>query len=195
MSSPRKPRPKAPPVTAANFLAVSELAWNKAIAMHSFGYGDISHAAKISIQQATKIVRGWIKEGAVDQLQNGQTGAGRSIWRCKEDFVRIEPLRSRTPEENLWTAMRRLRSFTPTDLSAHATTETVIVDVKMAAEYCRALLNTDYLAVARRAAPAMQREAIYRIVDVTGAQAPLVRRVRAVVDPNTGETRLIGGGA
>lgn len=191
----RPPKRKAMAVTAANFLAVSEVAWTKAQAMERFGYADISHGVGISIEQATRIVRGWIKEGAVEQLQQGQVGAGRSLWRCVPDFARVEPLRARTPEENLWTAMRRLRSFTPTDLSAHATTETVSVDAKAAAEYCRALLDTGYLSVARRAAPAMQREAIYRIVDVTGPQAPVVRRVRAVVDPNTGETRLMGGAA
>jgi hypothetical protein len=191
----RQPKRKAMSVTAANFLAVSEAAWTKALTMDRFGYADISHAVSISIEQATRIIRGWIKEGAVDQLQDGQAGAGRSLWRCKADFVRVEPLRQRTPEENLWTAMRRLRSFAPTDLAAHATTETVSVDAKAAAEYCRALLDTGYLTVARRAAPAMQREAIYRLVEVTGPQAPVVRRVRAVVDPNTNVTRVIGGAA
>ena len=191
----RKPKPKAMAVTAANFLAVSEAAWGHALRLERFGYADISHAVGISVEQATRIVRGWMKEEAVDQLQDGQAGAGRSLWRCKPDFVRIEPQRLRTPEENLWTAMRRLRSFTPTDLAAHATTETVCVDPKSASEYCRALLDTGYLSVARLAAPAMKREAIYRIVDVTGPQAPTVRRVRAVVDPNTGGTRVIGGAA
>lgn len=188
-----QPKRKAMSVTAANYLAVCESAWSKALLMDRFGYADISHAVGISVEQATRIVRGWIKEGAVDQLQDGQAGAGRSLWRCKPDFVRVEPLRTRTPEENLWTTMRRLRSFTPTDLAAHATTDTVSVDARAAADYCRALLAAEYLTVARRAAPAMSREAIYRIVDVTGPQAPVVRRVRAVVDPNTGATRVIGG--
>ena len=191
----QRPKRKAMAVTAANYLAVSEAAWAKAVLFDRFGYADISHAVCISIEQATRIVRAWIKEGAVDQVQDGHTGAGRSLWRCKPDFVRVEPLRQRTPEENLWTAMRRLRSFTPTDLAAHANTETVRVDLKIAGEYCRALLDTGYLSVARRAAPAMQREAIYRLVDVTGPQAPVIRRVRAVIDPNTNATRLIGGAA
>ncbi|MBN2631582.1 MAG: hypothetical protein JXR75_13710 [Rhodobacteraceae bacterium] len=191
----RKPKPKALAVTAANFLAVSEAAWAKALIMDRWGYADISHAVGISVEQATRIVRGWIKEGAVDQLQDGQTGAGRSLWRCKADFVRVEPQRLRTPEENMWTSMRKLGSFMPTDLAAHSTTETVQVDAKAAADYCRALLDTGYLTVTRRAAPAMQREAIYRLVDVTGPQAPVVRRVRAVIDPNTNATRLIGGAA
>ena len=188
----RQPKRKALSVTASNFLAVSQVAWTKAEGMPRFGYADISNAVGISIEQATRIVRGWLREGALDEVQ-APSGASRALWRCKADFVRIEPLRQRTAEENMWTHMRKARSFTPTDLSAHATTETVQVDPKTAAEYCRALLETGFLSVARRAAPAMGREAIYRIVDETGPQAPVVRRVRAVVDPNTGATRVIGG--
>lgn len=188
----RQPKRKALAVTTSNFLAVSQVAWTKAMSMDRFGYADISHAVGISVEQATRIVRGWLREGSLDQVQ-APIGATRALWRCKPDFVRVEPLRQRTAEENMWTHMRKAISFTPTDLAAHATTETVQVDPRSAAEYCRALLEAGYLNVARRAAPAMGREAIYRIVDVTGPQAPIVRRVRAVVDPNTGSTRVIGG--
>lgn len=181
-------------VTKANFLAVSEAAWTAALRMEQFGYAEIATAVKISLEQATRIVRGWLKEGALDQMQEA-SGAHRLLWRCKEDFVRIEPLRQRTPEENMWTAMRRLPSFIPTDLAAHATTETVSVTPEEAGRYCRVLLDAGYLRVARRADPSLGREAIYRLVDVTGPRPPLPRRVRAVVDQNTGETRLIGGAA
>lgn len=181
-------------VTAANFLAVSESAWAKAQKMDRFGYADISAVMGINIEQATRIVRGWIKERALEQLHDGQTGAGRSMWRCLPDFVRVEPLRVRTPEENMWLAMRKLRGgFTATDLASHATTETVAVSTETAAEYCRALLSADYLAVGRRAVPAMKREAIYRLASETGPQAPVIKRVRALVDPNIGATILIGG--
>lgn len=185
---------KLPPLTKANFLAVSESAWAKAQKMERFGYQDISAAMGINVEQATRIVRSWIKERAVEQLHAGQAGAGRSLWRCVPDFVRIEPLRIRTPEENMWLAMRKLNNgFTATDIASHATTETVAVTSEVAAEYCRALLAAEYLAVARRAAPALKREAIYRLVSVTGVQAPVIKRVRALVDPNIGATILIGG--
>lgn len=186
-----KKRPKAMPVTWANFPAISHAAWCKAVGMKSFGYADISHAMGISVEQATRIVRAWIREGALDEVK-APAGAARALWRCKEDFVRIEPLRPRSPEENMWTAMRRLPAFSPTDLAAHATSETVEVTPAMAAEYCRALLDAKFLVVARRAAPAMQREAIYRAVGITGVNAPLIKRIRAVCDPNTGEVHVIG---
>jgi hypothetical protein len=188
-----KPVKKAMFVTKANILAVQEAAWAKAQLMDRFGYAEISHSMKISIEQATKIVRGWQKERAIEQVQGGN--GLRSYWRCVPDFVRIEPLRIRTPEENMWLTMRRLRSFSPSDVAGHSTTETVQVSVQDAADYCRALLAADYLDVARKAVPTSNREAIYRLTTETGPQAPLVKRVRALVDANIGATIVLGGGA
>lgn len=182
-------------VTKENFLSVSTAAWEKAQKMDQFGYADISLAMQISVEQATRIVKGWIREGSVDQIHSGQAGAKRSLWRCKQDFVRIEPLRWRTPEENMWTHMRKACVFTPTDLAAHATTETVTVTPAEAADYCRVLLNAGYLKVQRRAAPSMKRDAIYRLVEITGVAPPVVKRVRALFDPNTGATIVLGGAA
>jgi hypothetical protein len=184
-------RPKCTPVTAANFLAMCDAAWAVASRLERFGYGEIAAELNISLEQATRIVRGWIKDRAIESVQE-QSGKNRSLWRCVPDFVRVEPLRKRTPEENMWTAMRRLRSFTPSDLSAHATTETVAVDPAHAGKYCRSLLSAGYLSVVRRATPAVKREAIYRLVNETGPQAPVTRRVAALVDGNTGETIVLG---
>ena len=161
-----------------------------ALRFERFGYAEISAEMAISLRYATRLIRDWEREGALERLQHGQ--GLRSMWRCRAGFVRPEPLPCRTPEENMWTAMRRLRSFTPTDLAAHATTETVQVDPAQAADYCRALLAVDYLAVGRRADPARKREAIYRMRSETGPRAPVIRRVRAVSDPNTGRTLLVG---
>ncbi len=191
----RMKKPKKPAVTWANEPAIRQNAWLKALDMEQFGYAEIATAVCISHEQATRIVRGWLREGALDEVEPTQKRT-RLLWRCKPDFVRIDPLRERTPEENMWTYMRRaVQGFTPTDVAAHATTDTVLVEVDAASRYCRALLDVGYLTVARRAAPAMKREAIYRLVEVTGPMAPVIKRVQAVIDQNTGETRVIGGAA
>jgi len=176
-------------VTKNNMLAVAEAAWTKALKLESFGYADISNAVGISLPQATKIVRGWLREGSIEDA--GTAPSARLLFRCKQDFVRIEPLRQRSPEENMWAAMRRLRSFTPTDLASHATTETVSVDAKAAADYCRALMDAGFVSIGRQASPALGREAIYRLTSIPGVLAPVLRRVRAVVDPNTGKAHII----
>ncbi|RUS64901.1 hypothetical protein EGN72_02600 [Pseudorhodobacter sp. E13] len=185
-------RPKVHAVTAKNYLAMSEAAWAIALRLGEFGYSEIAVGLKVSHEQATRFVRGWLKEGAVEQLSEGR-GNNRCRFRAYADFVRPEPLRQRTPAENMWTAMRRLRSFTPSDLSAHATTETVSVDQTHAGAYCRSLLSAGYLSVVRPASPSVNREAIYRLVNETGPQAPVTKRVAALVDPNSGETIVLGG--
>ncbi len=180
-------------LTPDTYLAVADAAWAKALRMTNFGYGEIAAEMQISMEQATRIVRGWQREGAIELVQES-VGGTRRMWRANPDFVRIEPLRPRTLEENLWFGMRRLGSFTPTDLAAHATTEFLTVSVEQAQTYCRNLCEVDYLKVVRPAAPNIAREAIYRLVDCTGVRPPMIRRVPAVVDQNTGETRLLGRG-
>ncbi len=180
-------------LTPQTYLAVAEAAWAKALLMPSFGYGEIAAEMQISMEQATRIVREWQREHAIELVQES-IGGTRRMWRANPDFVRIEPLRPRTPEENLWNTMRGLKSFSPIDLASHATTETVTVSPEQAQTYCRSLCEVGYLIVVRPAAPNIAREAIYRLIDVTGPRPPMIRRVAAVVDQNTGETRLLGRG-
>lgn len=179
------------PVTAKNFLATSQAAWAVALRLSEFGYDEITVEMKISIRAATRIVQGWLKEGSIEQINSGR-GNNHCRFRVYADFVRVEPLRPRTPSENMWSAMRRLRSFTPTELSAHATTETVNVNADDASTYCRTLLSAGYVAVVRPAVPAAKRDAIYRLVNETGPQAPVTKRVAALIDPNLGQTIVLG---
>lgn len=184
-------RPKVHPVTAKNYLAMSEAAWAIALRLGEFGYNEIAVNLKISTRQAMRFVQGWLKERSIEQLSVGR-GNSRCRFRVDADFVRIEPLRLRSPVDNMWAAMRRLRSFTPSDLSAHATTETVCVDQSEAGTYCRSLLSAGYLDVVRPATPSVKREAIYRLTNDTGPQAPVTKRVAALVDANSGETIVLG---
>jgi hypothetical protein len=180
-------------VTRETQAAVAEAAWAVAERHGTFGYAEISAETKICMDQATRIVQGWVKAGAVELVQAGI--GKRNLWRVRPDYLPPLVVAPRGPADNLWTAMRRLRSFTATDLSAHATAEAVTVTVSDAAEYCRALLAAGYLAVVRKAAPDRKREAIYRLVKDTGPRPPRERRVRAVVDANTEQVIVIGGAA
>jgi hypothetical protein len=93
---------------------------------------------------------------------------------------------------NLWRAMRMLQGFSPVDLAAHAATPTVAVSPEDAAAYCQTLTRAGYLRVVRKAAPPL-RPAIYRLVRNTGPLPPVLRRVRAVIDGNTGQIVHVGG--
>jgi hypothetical protein len=170
----------ARPVTARNRASMAEAAWAVALRLKTFGYAEISSELKISVERATEIVRAWATEGAV---LDAPASGSRRMYRADGDFVRLA---GRTAEDNMWTAMRKLRSFSPSTIAAHATTDEISVTADQAAAYCRVLLAAEYLAVTRRAAPAMNREAIYLLVTETGTKAPLPARVRAMRDPNTG---------
>jgi hypothetical protein len=179
-------------VTRVNREAVAEAAWALALRLPSFGYAEIAAEMKISIDQATKIVRGWDGQGALELLQSG---AGlRKLWKVKPGCDRPAPPapQGRSAEENLWTAMRGLRSFTPTDLAAHASTDLVQVATADAQAYCRVLLAGGYLRVERKASPSRKQEAIYRLIRNSGPRPPRAARVRAVVDDNTNAVILLG---
>lgn len=170
--------------------ALEQTAWAVARRLPSFGYSEIAVEVRIGHEKATEIVRGWQSKGLVE-LVSGGIGK-RNLFRVLPGAELPVPPTGRTPEENLWSAMRGLKTFRPTDLAAHATTEAVKVGPDEALAYCRSLLAAGYLAVSVKAVPG-QREAIYRLVRNTGPRPPQERRVRAVVDPNLDEIVVIGG--
>jgi hypothetical protein len=179
-------------VTRANREAVAEAAWALALRLPSFGYAEIAAGMKISIDQATRIVQGW---AALDALVVLQVGTGlRRLWQVRPGCERpVAPApRGRSAEENLWTAMRGLRSFTPTDLAVHSCNDLVSVAPADAQAYCRVLLAGGYLRVERKASPARKQEAIYRLIRNSGPRPPRAVRVSAVVDDNTNSVVLLG---
>jgi hypothetical protein len=97
-------------------------------------------------------------------------------------LVSAEP----TAEGNMWRAIRILRTFTPTDVAAHANAGGVEVTVPKARSYCQKLLSVDYLRVRSTAIPG-QREAQYSLVENSGPHAPVSARVHGLLDPNKGK--------
>jgi hypothetical protein len=179
-------------LTSANRAAFVDAAWTLALRYPQFGYAEIAADLKISSDQATAIVRAWNAEGLLDVLPPGKSA--RKLYRVRPGAVRSAQIapQGRTAEDNIWTAMRGLRSFTPVDLAAHSNNELVAVGPTEARAYCRLLLAGGYLRVERKAVPARGAEAIYRLVKDTGPRPPRAARVSAVVDDNTGTTVLLG---
>ncbi len=172
--------------------AHADAAWALAQRLGRFTYADISAQLHISMDRASEIVRDWVRAGAVARFE-----APRGRQLVHEIVPGRAPQMTGGPGSvplNLWTAMRGLKSFTPTDLAAHATTDTVQVGLAAAQAYCQALLRGGYLKVERKASPP-QREAIYRLIRNTGPLPPRERRVRAVFDENLGQIVHVEGGA
>ena len=177
-------------VTKATQEAIADACWAVALRLPKFGYAEIAAEQKISLEQATRIVTNWQKVGLTELVQSGPRV--RKLWAMKAGASYQAKPKGRSAEDNLWTAMRGLKSFSPTDLAAHATTETVSVAVDEAQAYCRALLAAGHLSVARKAVPG-RKEAIYRLARNTGPRAPREKRVRAVIDDNTDAVVVISG--
>lgn len=166
-------------------------AWDVALRLERFSYAALADAAGISLGMATAAARGWATEGRLVVIEGG-VGSVRKLFGINPVWAPPTGTGRRTPEINLWTAMRRLRAFTPTDLAAHADTEEVPVSVDLARTYCRDLVSAGYLAVAQKAVPGL-REAHYRLLRNTGPRAPTLRRALCLVDPNLREVSPIKG--
>ena len=170
---------------------VAEAAFVYAATLDEFGYAEISIKMGVTEDHVRKIVRKWKASELLDEIRSGH--GLRSAWKVKPGAKFALAAKARSPEQNMWTAMRQLKSFTPRDLAVHSSTEDTPVHLEAAQEYCRSLMGAEYLAVVRKAVPG-KTEPIYRLTKNTGPRAPREKRVRAVIDANTEETIVIGGG-
>lgn len=177
--------------TQDNAASRAEAAFAHASTLSEFGYAEIAIAMGMSHDWTRKVVREWKRAGLIEDVRS--THRMRALFRVKPAARPALAVKARSPEQNMWTAMRQLKSFSPRDLAAQATTEETEVTLETAQDYCRSLLGAGYLGVARKAVPG-KTEAIYRLVKNTGPRAPREKRVRAVVDDNTEQTIVIGGG-
>ncbi|QYK42836.1 MAG: hypothetical protein KF887_06970 [Paracoccaceae bacterium] len=176
---------------AANRQAIEDAAMAAARKLGEWGYAHIAAEVHIPVERATDIVRGWLAQGLAEIVRQARGAQPRLFRLCGTAVEALQRPRGRTPEDNLWTAMRGLVSFTPTDIAAHATNDLIVVPVDHARAYCRLLMQAGYLRVERKADPAREREARYRLIQNTGPLPPRERRVRAVVDANTRAVKVL----
>ena len=178
-------------LTSARSIAKAEAAWSAAQRLQQFGYCQISSEISCSMTMATHIVRTWLREGRVRVVHLGVSGAARKMFEVLPDHeLRALPAIGDSTDQ-MWTAMRKLVAFTPTDIAAHCA---VVVLVDEAQAYCRLLLAGGYMRVLQKAVPG-RKEAIYRLFNVTGIMAPREKRVRCIIDDNLGTVRpMLGAG-
>ncbi len=103
-----------------------------------------------------------------------------------------QPVQQGKGTENMWRSMRMMKQFTPRDLMAHSTTDTVSVAEDTAKRYCSMLLKAGYLRVIQKAVP-RQRQATYKLLRNTGPLPPQIQRVKQVFDPNICEVTYYPG--
>ncbi len=89
------------------------------------------------------------------------------------------------PREQMWRTMRLIKSFNARDLAATASTDTIVVDPRDAADYVKHLFHAGYLRLVQASKPGTQ--AIYRLINDTGPRPPMVQRLKTVFDQNLGK--------
>lgn len=167
-------------------------AWAKVEGLAEFHWSDLA-AKGVNNDTAQTFITRWAKEG---RIRVSRKDGHRKIYVNTDRAIPVvPPVKSDpTPEGNMWRAMRRLPNFTPTDLAAHANAGGVEVTVDRARAYCRSLMDAGYLKVRETAIPG-KRQARYQLIRNTGPQAPVVRRVSGVEDPNEAQFYPLGGRA
>lgn len=175
--------------TAARMGAIGSRAWAFALRVGVFGYAEVSAELSISMDAARDIIQGWITEGRA-KVRSGGNAAGRKMFELTAAYR--EPMdRTSQVAQQIWTAARGLKTFTPLDLQSHCVPD-LRVDVAEASAYAQALLRGGYLNVVRTASPGV-REATYKLIRDTGPRAPREKRVQAIWDPNEAAFVFISG--
>ena len=175
--------------TAARRTETDDRAWALALRTGIFGYAELSAELSISLDAAKAIILAWIAEGRA-KVRHGGGQAGRKMFEVTAAYREPTDRTSKVAQQ-MWTAMRGLKSFTPVDLQAHCTPD-LRVDLTEASAYAQALLRGGYLNVVRTAVPGV-RDATYKLIRDTGPRAPREKRVQAIWDPNDAAYAFISG--
>lgn len=155
----------------------------KVKAADEFTVEGLMQVAGLPLGTARTYVKHWLEEGEIVLTRKEE----RTRWYISAE-KRYDPSilgeGEKTPEGNMWRAMRQYRQFSPLDIATVSNAGGIEVSLEKARAYCRALLEAGYLRVLDRAVPG-RREALYRLIQNTGPKPPTVRRVSVLHDPNT----------
>lgn len=165
--------------------------WAAMRQLGSFSLMDVSRAAGVTEPAATDYVKALVRAGIVadaGEAVMGPRGRTRKLYRLARDMGidaprvakdgRILPPSGR---QRMWRVLGILKEFSARDLAATASLPEAPVAVSEAEYYCAWLARGRYL----RPAEAGRFVAVEAMR--TGARAPLIQRIRRLVDANTGE--------
>lgn len=164
--------------------------WATARRLGRFSYAQLSAESGVGMRTVQGLVRDWMTRKLVEA--DGRFG-NHLAFRIAEIAPATLPGEAvGTSRGNMWRAMQLNRGFSPTDLAALATTDTVSVSVEDASAWCQTLARAGYLKILRKAKPPI-KEAVYQLIANTGPRPPEVRRVAVVIDGNTGRVMHMAG--
>jgi len=171
------------PSNSPDATARKQVAWVAAKRRGRFSYAELAAEVGASTRWIAIWSKEWEAEGLVRCIAGGAESRNTKRFEVlPEGEFRLE-MRGDAIDQ-MWTVMRKSpQGFTPTDLLAQIA---VSATPEEARTYCHTLLTAGYLRCSSKAVP-KRREAVYRLVNATGIRAPRPKRLRCVVDPNTGK--------
>lgn len=174
------------PTNSPEMEAKRAVAWSEALRLGQFGYAELAIAAQTTERAVAFWARAWEAEGKIRCI------AGHQARRVRKRFEitpqdEIHLVQAGDAIDQMWTVMRKSpQGFTPVDLTAQVA---LPLSIEEARAYCHMLLTAGYLRCVQKAQVTRKREAIYRLITITGVKAPRVKRLRCLIDANTGAIR------
>ncbi len=174
-----------------------EAIWAAIRELREFTIFDLAGMADVLEKTVKDYLDGLRRAGFVENVGSIRSfggGAGRALYRLIHDpgvdAPRVRRDGTILPEagrDRLWRCMRILRDFSITDLVVQASLPEAPVAAGEAEFYCLYLARAGYLVE-------LEPNRRYQFLPsaYTGPRAPMIRRVREVVDANTGEVRWTG---
>ncbi len=178
----RLPRPRTP----------CGRAWARCVAPGGiFTSFDIAQAGNVAEATARDWIAAWRADGLLRDLGRGPKR--RVLWQLDPEAAAqraAKPTGVPRPADaeasafgNLWRAMRRCPTFTPTDIMALANAGGVEVDPATAGAYCRLLYRAGYLKRTSKGKRGIS-EPRFRLIRNTGPLPPRPRHLPALFDEN-----------
>ncbi len=172
-------RPTNSPAAAAK----RSVAWAEAQRRGQYTHAELAVHAGVSDRWISIWSQEWEAEGKVRCIAGAGPGRIRKRYEVLADGEIAIPIIGDAVEQ-MWTVMRKSpQGFMATDLVAQIAVDCTIEDARA---YCHSLLAAGYLRCVSKAVP-NRREAVYRLIKANGVKAPRLKRLRCIIDPNTGQ--------
>lgn len=177
------------PADLTGGIAPREIVWETLRQLRECDLGTLSRQSGQPQSLCKEYLRSLRLAGIVEAVRatTGPLGRSRNMLRLVRDMGICAPrvrrdgtLLPATGRQRMWRAMGILKEFSLRDLVATASLPEAPISLAEAEYYCKWLVRGHYLRAA---------DGRYCIVPVRrhGPRAPMIQRVRRLLDPNTGE--------
>ncbi len=184
------------PMDRRNGFDSRQAVWNAIRAKEIFNIKDVREETTMTAKSVREYVIGLEKAGYVERVKPEELRRGSAAcWRlindvgCEAPRVRKDgtPVTAGKGRENMWNAMRIMRTFSARELAVAARTPDCFVKETTAADYAKHLCLAGYLA--------KNKDGSYRMLPTayTGPKAPMIQRTKVVWDPNQNRARWRSG--